>query len=50
MTPEKSDEKCDEKRGPRETETHGNPGGGGLAHQYRGEPGGPAHSAGPTQK
>ena len=27
MTPEKSDEKCDEKRGPAETETHGRPGG-----------------------
>ncbi len=26
MTPEKSDEKCDEKRGPGETETHGGPG------------------------
>ena len=23
MTPEKGDEKCDEKRGPRQTETHG---------------------------
>ena len=27
MTPEKSDEKCDEKNGPRETQTHGHPGG-----------------------
>ena len=41
MAPEKSDEKCDEKRGPGETETHGEVGGGGLARQYRGEPPGP---------
>ena len=27
MTPEKSDEKCDEKNGPRETPTHGGLGG-----------------------
>ena len=38
MTPEKGDEKCDEKTSPGETPTHGNRGGGGLAHQYRGEP------------
>ena len=48
MTSGKGVEKCDGKRCPRETQADGGGGGGGLTPQYRGEPGGSAHSAGPS--
>ena len=49
MTSGKGVKKCDGKRCPGATQADGGAGEG-LTPQYRGEPGGPAHSAGPIQK